>query len=124
SLSFDHISAEVLLPKRVPAAELRAEAYTGAQGARGREYQSFIRDGAVGFTSTGSFRPYEGMTIVVGFPKATVSEPGIFRRAGWRAAATCRSRTRRAASCSRPPERPSSSCPASAWWRRSPLATR
>jgi len=58
SLSFDHISAEVLLPKRVPAAELRAEAYTGAQGARGREYQSFIRDGAVGFTSTGPRKPH------------------------------------------------------------------
>jgi len=83
SFSFDHISAEVMLPKRVPAAELRAEAYTGPQGARGREYQSFIRDGAVGFTSTGSFRPYEGMTIVVGFPKGIVTEPGIFRRAGW-----------------------------------------
>jgi len=83
SFAFDHISAEVLLPKAVAAAELRAEAYTGAQGARGREYQSLIRDGAVGFTSRGSFRPYEGMTIVVGFPKNLVAEPGIFRRAGW-----------------------------------------
>lgn len=83
SFFFEHISAEVLLPKPVPAAELRAEAYTGPQGSRGRKYQSLIRDGAVGFTSTGSFRPYEGMTIVVGFPKGLVSEPGIFRRAGW-----------------------------------------
>jgi hypothetical protein len=80
---FDHISAEVLLPKSVPAAELRAEAYTGPQGARGRDYQSFIRDGAVGFTSTAPFKLYEGMTIVVGFPKAIVGEPGFFTRMGW-----------------------------------------
>ena len=83
TFAFDHISAEVLLPKPVPAAELRAEAYTGAQGARGRDYQSFIRDGAVGFTSTAPFKLYEGMTIVVGFPKGIVSEPGLFRRMGW-----------------------------------------
>ena len=83
TLPFEHISAEVLLPTRVPAAQLRAEAYTGAGGARGRDYQSFIRDGAVGFSSTGSFRPYEGMTIVVGFPKGIVRAPGFFRRTGW-----------------------------------------
>ena len=83
TFSFDHISAEVLLPKPVPAAELRAEAYTGPQGARGRNYQSFIRDGAVGFTSTAPLRRDEGMTIVVGFPKGIVAEPGFFRRIGW-----------------------------------------
>jgi hypothetical protein len=83
SLGFDHISAEVLLPERVPAAQLRAEAYTGPQGARGRDYQSLIRDGGVGFTSTATFPPYSGMTIVVGFPKGIVAAPGIFRRAGW-----------------------------------------
>ncbi|HYL88017.1 MAG TPA: DUF2207 domain-containing protein [Burkholderiales bacterium] len=83
TLPFGHISAEVVLPKRVPAAELRAEAYTGPQGARGRDYQTFIRDGAVGFSSIGSFAPHEGMTLVVGFPKGIVSEPGFLRRAGW-----------------------------------------
>ena len=36
------------------ATELRAEAYTGPQGARGRDYRQMIRDGAVGF-STGFF---------------------------------------------------------------------
>jgi len=83
SFPVDHISAEVLLPKSVPAAQLRAEAYTGPQGARGREYQSMIRDGAVGFTSTATFAPYSGMAIVVGFPKGIVHSPGFFRRAGW-----------------------------------------
>lgn len=79
----DHISVEVLLPKPVPAAQLRAEAYTGAQGARGHNYQQLIRDGAVGFTSTARFKPDEGMTIVVDFPKGIVEPPSVFRRAGW-----------------------------------------
>ena len=83
AFAFDHVSAEVLLPKSVPAAQLRAEAYTGPQGARGRDYQSMIRDGAVGFTSTATFPPYSGMTIVVGFPKGIVHAPGIFTRLRW-----------------------------------------
>jgi hypothetical protein len=83
TFAFDHISTEVLLPKSVPAAQLRAEAYTGPQGARGRDYQSMIRDGAVGFTSTATFPPYSGMTIVVGFPKGIVHAPGIVTRLGW-----------------------------------------
>ncbi|HEY5897905.1 MAG TPA: DUF2207 domain-containing protein [Burkholderiales bacterium] len=83
TFAFDHISAEVLLPKSIPANELRAEAYTGAQGARGREYRQLIRDGAVGFSSTVAFAPHEGMTIVVGFPKGVVHEPALLTRAGW-----------------------------------------
>ena len=80
---FDHLSAEVRLPKAVPQNELRAEAYTGPQGARGRDYQYMLRDGAVGFTSTRGFAPHEGMTIVVGFPKDIVAQPGLARRMGW-----------------------------------------
>jgi uncharacterized membrane protein YgcG len=83
TFAFDHISAEVMLPRAVPAGELRAEAYTGPQGARGRDYRQMIRDGAVGFTSTAPFRPYEGMTIVVGFPKGVVHDPGWITRGGW-----------------------------------------
>jgi uncharacterized membrane protein YgcG len=83
TFAFDHLSAEVRLPKAVPANELRAEAYTGAVGARGRDYQYMVRDGAVGFTSTTPLRPREGMTIVVGFPKGIVAEPGVARRIRW-----------------------------------------
>jgi len=83
TFSFDHISAEVQLPKAVPATELRAEAYTGPQGARGRDYRQMIRDGAVGFSSTTPFAPHEGMTIVVGFPKGIIASPGFLTRLGW-----------------------------------------
>ena len=83
SMGVEHISAEVLLPQPVAASELRAEAYTGARGARGRDYQSMMRDGAVGFSSTRPFAPHQGMAIVVGFPKGVVEPPPLWRRAGW-----------------------------------------
>jgi hypothetical protein len=82
-LPVEHISAEVLLPAAVPATQLRAEAYTGARGARGRDYNQLIRDGAVGFSSTAAFAPGEGMAIVVDFPKGVVQPPGFFTRVGW-----------------------------------------
>ena len=83
SVGVEHISAEVMLPQPVAASELRAEAYTGARGARGRDYQSMMRDGAVGFSSTKPFAPHQGMSIVVGFPKGVVEPPPLWRRAGW-----------------------------------------
>ena len=79
----EHISAEVLLPRPVAASEIRAEAYTGPPGGRGRNYVQLIRDGAVGFTSSAPFGPGEGMAIVVDFPKGIVEPPGFWRRVGW-----------------------------------------
>jgi len=69
SFAFDSISAEVTLPREVPAAELKAEAYTGPVGAQGRSYEAFTRDGAAAYRSTHPFQPHEGMTIVLAFPK-------------------------------------------------------
>jgi predicted membrane protein DUF2207 len=79
----EHVSAEVMLPQPVAAADLRAEAYTGPAAARGRDYQALIRDGAVGFTSTTALRPNERMAIVVGFPKGVVDPPPLWERAAW-----------------------------------------
>ena len=75
TLAFDRISAEVRLPQAIAATLIRAEAYTGPQGARGRSYRSFVRDGGAAFRSTRSFQPREGMTIVVTFPKGLVTPP-------------------------------------------------
>lgn len=83
TLGFDRISAEVQLPARVPARELKLEAWTGLQGARGRNYVTFARDGAAAFRSTRAFWPREGMTIVVAFPKGIVAPPSAGQRARW-----------------------------------------
>jgi uncharacterized membrane protein YgcG len=83
TFAFDSITAEVKLPSAVPAAQLRAEAYTGPVGARGRSYQAFTQDGAAAFRSTRPFQPHEGMTIVLAFPKGVVARPSAMQRARW-----------------------------------------
>ena len=57
SFAFDAISAEVKLPQAVPAASLKAEAFTGPVGAQGRSYQAFTADGSAAFRSTRPFQP-------------------------------------------------------------------
>ncbi len=83
TLPFDRITAEVHLPQAIAASLLRAEAFTGLQGARGRSYASFVRDGGAAFRSTRAFRPREGMTIVVAFPKGLVEQPTRAQRLKW-----------------------------------------
>jgi uncharacterized membrane protein YgcG len=79
----DHVTAEVSLPALVPPAKLSAEAYTGYQGARGRDYQSALRYGGASFESTRGLAPHEGMSIVLGFPKGIVREPDRRQRLAW-----------------------------------------
>jgi uncharacterized membrane protein YgcG len=83
TLAFDRISAEVHLPQPIAAPLIRAEAYTGLQGAKGRSYAFLVRDGGAAFRSTRPFQPREGMTIVVGFPKGLVEEPTRAQRLKW-----------------------------------------
>jgi uncharacterized membrane protein YgcG len=84
TFAFDSIAAEVELPAPVPAQEIRVEAYTGLQGARGRDYKAEAREGGASFRTTRSLGPRQGLTIVVGFPKGVVAPPGALVRArGW-----------------------------------------
>ena len=77
---FDRISAEVRLEQPVAAADLKVEAYTGPQGARGRNYQAFVQEGSAAFRTTQPLGAREGLTIVVGFPKGIVTPPGPAQR--------------------------------------------
>ena len=66
------VTAEVALPPG--AAALSTEAYTGSQGARGRDYTSWktpAADGVV-FATTRELSPQEGLTIVVAWPKGFI----------------------------------------------------
>jgi hypothetical protein len=83
TFAMDRISADVALPSAVPADKLQLEAYTGPQGARGRDYEAQARDGAASFQTTRGLPAYQGLTIVVMFPKGIVAAPGVFERAGW-----------------------------------------
>jgi hypothetical protein len=83
TFAMDRISADVALPTAVPADKLQLEAYTGPQGARDREYAAQARDGAASFHTTRALGAYQGLTIVVAFPKGIVAQPGVLTRLGW-----------------------------------------
>ena len=76
SFPIDAVTARVVLPKGIPRHDLRPEAYTGPLGAKGQDYQATLaEDGSVFFTTTRNFKPGEGLTIVVAWPKGVVHQP-------------------------------------------------
>jgi hypothetical protein len=79
---FDRLTAEVTFAQPVPAGELKVEAYTGSQGARGREYNALVRPGSAAFRVTRALKAGEGMTIVVAFPKGIVAPPSVLASLG------------------------------------------
>jgi len=83
TFAFDTVRAEVTLPAPVSREALRAEAYTGAQGARGRNYGVELREGSARFHTTRGLAPREGLTLVLEFPKGIVAPPSWLQRAQW-----------------------------------------
>jgi hypothetical protein len=83
TFAMDHISADVKLPAAVPASQLKLEAYTGPQGAQGRDYEAQARDGGASFQTTRALGPRQGLTIVLMFPKGVVHEPSFLERTRW-----------------------------------------
>ncbi|MDZ7653578.1 MAG: DUF2207 domain-containing protein [Burkholderiaceae bacterium] len=83
TFAIDQATARVTLPRRVPAADLSAEAYTGPQGAQGRDWRAQVVDGGAEYATTRALAPREGLTVVLMFPKGIVPEPGAAERAGW-----------------------------------------
>lgn len=75
-LPIDKVKARVHVPEGVDITTIQHEAYTGFYGQTGHYVEEFVaRDGSVHFTTTRSFRPKEGLTIVIGWPKGYVTYP-------------------------------------------------
>lgn len=74
----------VRLPAPLTAADLALEAYTGPAGAQGRDYSARVgAPGVAHWKLTRALEPYEGLTIVLGFPKGLVAEPSQGQRLLW-----------------------------------------
>lgn len=76
----DEASATVVLPLRggISRDDFKFDAYTGRQGSReGNFYTSFEDSGNISFFTSKPLNSYEGLTIVVSWPKGFVSEPDI-----------------------------------------------
>ncbi|MBC8025384.1 MAG: DUF2207 domain-containing protein [Steroidobacteraceae bacterium] len=71
--AIDRVTARVTLPSEIPPADIRMEAYTGAQGSAGKDYSAELEDGTTAvFASTRAFGPREGLTIVAMWPKGFI----------------------------------------------------
>ncbi len=80
----ERASARVRLPADVPVADMDLDAYTGAEGAQGKNFVAATpAPGVAEFATTSGLGPHEGLTIVVGFPKGLVVEPGGGQRLLW-----------------------------------------
>lgn len=77
SFEIDEATAIVHLPEDADMNEVDFEAYTGKQGAKGKNYSAYKSDydKTVTFYTTESLDEQEGLTIVVGFEKGLVHEP-------------------------------------------------
>ena len=74
--TIDKASATVLLPQGIPKDKINLDGYTGPQGAKGKSFNSSVDDSNnIIFSTTKQLYSYEGMTIVVSWPKGFVLEP-------------------------------------------------
>jgi hypothetical protein len=83
TFAMDRVAADVRLPAAVPPEQLRLEAYTGNQGARGRDYEAVAQVGGASFVTTRGLQRMQGLSIVVQFPKGVVREPALGTRISW-----------------------------------------
>lgn len=72
-------TARVQLPNNIPFQKIHAEGYVGVQGARGIPQQHIFNDGII-FFEAHNLNVYEGLTIVVTWPKGFIVEPTIVQK--------------------------------------------
>ncbi|CAG0946521.1 MAG: hypothetical protein EFKGCFLK_02339 [Rhodocyclaceae bacterium] len=76
SFIIERATAAVVLPRALPEASLRLEAYTGHAGEKGGDWRARVdAEGRARFMTTAPLMPNQGLTIVVGWPKGMVAEP-------------------------------------------------
>jgi uncharacterized membrane protein YgcG len=68
----ERATARLILPDTIPRADIKLEAYTGAQGQDGKDYVARLDNGAPYFETTAGLDPREGLTIVAMWPKGFI----------------------------------------------------
>ena len=80
----DRSGIVIKLPSGIPASSLIAECFTGAEGSTGKNCQvTNLTNSQVGYSSFNTLEPYEGLTVVLGWPKGVLTKPNFFTQAGW-----------------------------------------
>jgi uncharacterized membrane protein len=77
-------SAAVELPGDVNGKDIRYKCFTGRYGSTEEKCSfSILESNKVKFESDSEFLPYEGLTIVLGWPKGVISQPSVLQRVIW-----------------------------------------
>ncbi|MEX0976827.1 MAG: DUF2207 domain-containing protein [Woeseia sp.] len=80
----DTASAVVGFEFNTPADTIDVEAYTGGAGAQGSDFEALVdANGRARFSTTRPLGSRQGLTIVVGWPKGYVEEPGLASKIAW-----------------------------------------
>jgi len=80
----DKASARISLPFSIPAQDYRLDAFTGQFGSTGQAAQKAVLDGqTVEFSSSRVLQPYEGLSVVVAWPKGLITEPDMQQKLRW-----------------------------------------
>ena len=82
-LPIAHASARVQLPESIPSDTMRAEAYTGGYGSREKHVVIEKIPHGMFFKTTRPLLTYEGLTIVVGWPKGYITQPSLLQEWNW-----------------------------------------
>lgn len=72
---------KVILPENANVEKV--EAYTGSYGLTQKNYVSNFKNNIATFELTQPLMPYDGFTIVVGWPKGFIKEPTFLEKAVW-----------------------------------------
>lgn len=72
----DVASASIRLPDEIPRDAIRLEAYTGPQGAKGRDYHAELREARPYYVTTRALGAQQGLTIVASWPKGYI-QPAV-----------------------------------------------
>ena len=76
----ERASATVKLPGPVSASDITLTGYTGPQGARGENYVTAVDDSSGTIQTSRELPPRSGLTLVMGWPKGIVAEPGPLQK--------------------------------------------
>ena len=76
----DRASATVTLPQLVSASDISMGGYTGLMGAKGDVATFSVAAGSGAIETRGVLNQHEGLTLVMGWPKGVVREPGAVQK--------------------------------------------
>jgi len=80
----DQASARISMPFDIPASDYQLDTFIGAFGSTERSDRMSVVDGrTVEFASSRPLKPYEGMSVVLSWPKGLIAEPGLQQKFSW-----------------------------------------